>query len=142
MNRRVITRTLGIAVLISIGFTVFRLITHSKSMQTVLPSQNHVLDEAQFLFKPVFEQQGNNSYLKLMVKITSYIEPGLLDFDFEEITVIDTGDSFIYPKSFTIIEKSTNELVGMLLFESPYLKPSTPFRLKLFLYSDHDIAFP
>ena len=107
----------------------------------VLKQQERIFNESRFVFRPVVETLGNQSELKILVEVTSYIYDEILSLDFETNTMLEFEDSIIRPSEFTVIEKSNHKLVGQLIFNATDFVPSNQWAIKLFTFSDHEVLW-
>jgi len=118
-------------------FSIKNVIETNQTIKEVLTKKETILDESQFIFNPIFEKNGSNNELKILVEITSYMNPEILQFNYKEQSLIEFGNIILQPTKWTILEQSKYKVIGQLTFELN--KRVEQFKLKLFTYSDHEI---
>ena len=127
-------------------YIVFFFLNNHKSYEkaefkkTILSQKEEVLDESQFVFKPIIEEVGEKKHLKVLLEITSYINPDILELDYQEQAMLEIKDDFSLPIEWNILEKTKYKVIGQLVFKLNS-EPLNNFGLKIFTYSDHEIAW-
>ena len=107
--------------------------------KTILEQKEDVFDEAQFVFKPILEKIGTKQQLKILCEITSYMNPEILELNYEKQAMLEIDEDFSLPTEWNVLEKSKYKLIGQLIFTLNESKNLTAFGLKIFTYSDHEI---
>jgi hypothetical protein len=111
-------------------------ISHEK---IILSKKEQIIDEAQFIFNPIIEIDASQKKLKVLLEVTSYLSPDLLNIDFKEQTVLEVNAELIPPNEWRLLEKSKYKLIGQYTFDISSVDQITPFSIKLFSFSDHEI---
>ena len=128
--------------LIICAFIIFsKRVNHSKSVEkkVIFTQKEVVIDEAHFLFKPIFEKKNELEKLKVLIEITSYIDEELLHFNYKKNSMLEFNEHFLQAKEFQVIEKTNHKLIGHLIFELSKFNVTEPFGIKLFTYSDNEV---
>ena len=89
----------------------------TKKSKYLLPKQEIIIEEAKFIFKPIFEVTKESEILKILIEITSYINQDLVDLNYSKITMLECNDNFYQSIDYEIIEKTNNQLIVQLIFE-------------------------
>ena len=92
-------------------------IPNNKKSKYLLPKQEIIIEEAKFIFKPVFEVTKESEILKILIEITSYINQDLVDLNYSKITMLECEDNFYQSINYEVIEKTNNRLIVQLVFE-------------------------
>ena len=106
--------------------------------KTILTQKEQVFDESQFIFKPILEELGDKKQLKILLEITSYMNPEILELNYQNQTMLELDESFSLPSEWHIIEKGKHKIIGQLIFKLNQQNIKN-FALKIFTYSDHEI---
>ena len=110
--------------------------------QKIIRMQKEViLDEAQFIFKPVMEVNKQNVELKILLDVTSFIHPEIIEFNFKKLVVLSMADQLYSPHQFVVMEQTKDQVLGSLLFDLGPVSPTASFSLNVSVFSDHDIVF-
>jgi hypothetical protein len=138
-----IKKWVGLMVVVGICLLAMGINYTKKSVvsQIVLNQQTQVFDEAQFLFKPIYEFNETRHDLKLLISVTSYIYPELLTLDYGEMIVLEVGDQVWGADTYDILETTPHSLVVQLIFKLDSFDPSAPFGVRLFTYSDNEVRW-
>ena len=135
-----------ILLVFAIIYIVFFIFNNQESFEkndftkTNLSQKEEVLDETQFVFKPIIEEMGEEKQLKVLLEITSYMNPDILEIDYREQAMLEVKDDFSLPVEWHILEKTKYKVIGQLIFKLNS-EPLGNFGLKIFTYSDHEIAW-
>jgi hypothetical protein len=113
----------------------------TKKSKYLLPKKEIIIEEAKFIFKPVFEVTKEREILKILIEITSYINQDLVDLNYSKITMLECDDSFYQSTNYEIIEKSNNQLIVQLVFEPNNFIIKNQFTLKVFTYQENEISW-
>ena len=116
-------------------------INQKKSVEkkVIFTQKEVVIDEAHFLFKPIFEKKNELEKLKVLIEITSYIDAELLNLNYKKNSMLEFDEHFLQAKEFQVIEKTNHKLIGHLIFELSKFNVAEPFGIKLFTYSDNEV---
>ena len=113
----------------------------TKKSKYLLPKQEIIIEEAKFIFKPVFEVTKESEILKILIEITSYINQDLVDLNYSKITMLECDDNFYQSTNYEVIEKTNNQLIVQLVFEPSNFVIKNPFTLKVFTYQENEISW-
>ena len=134
---------LAICLIITFGFYGFNRYKASEInalKKTILTQKDHVFDESQFIFKPIIEEIGDKKQLKILLEITSYMHPEILELNYQKQTMLEINEEFALPVDWHVIEKSKYKIIGQLIFKINESSLKN-FGLKIFTYSDHEIIW-
>lgn len=107
----------------------------------ILNQKEVVIDETQFVFKPMVEQSGDFRTLKILCEITSYMNPEILTLDYENQTMIEINNEIMLPKSWKVMEQSNYKTIGQLIFNLEKDLSLSQFILRIFTFSDHEVIW-
>ncbi|MEK9726512.1 MAG: hypothetical protein VW397_00240 [Candidatus Margulisiibacteriota bacterium] len=130
---------LSAIVICLIGFILNYKIDSNKVIKEILPQKEQVIDEAHFVFKPIYEYNKKQKKLKLLVEITSYIHDDLLNLNYKEISMVEFNNELYKAIEYKIIEKSKHKLIANIIFNPTNFQSTQPFGIRLFTYSDNEI---
>ena len=111
------------------------------SKKIILNQKEAIIDETQFVFKPILEQSGEFRRLKILCEITSYMNPEILNLNFKNQTVIEINDEFMLPTSWRVIDQTNDKIIGQLIFNIESGVTLNTFALRIFTFSDHEIIW-
>ena len=109
--------------------------------KTILSHKEDVFDESQFVFKPILEEIGSKRQLKILCEITSYMNPEILELNYEKHSMLEVDDDISLPSKWKVLEKSKYKLIGQLIFDIESVEQLSAFGLRIFTYSDHEIIW-
>ena len=98
-----------------------------------------IIDEAQFIFKPIYEYRKKSKQMKFLVEITSYINEEIINLNYKKIAALEIEEHIFQPIDFKVIEKTNHKLIGHLVFEINKLKKNQPFGIKVFTFSENEV---
>ena len=107
----------------------------------ILSQKETVIDETQFVFKPIIEQSGELRTLKILCEITSYMNPEILKLNYETQTMIEINDEFMLPKSWKVMDQTNYNIIGQLIFDINNDVSLNQFILRIFTFSDHEVIW-
>lgn len=107
----------------------------------ILNQKEAVIDETQFVFKPMIEQSGKLRTLKILCEITSYMNPEILKLNYETQTMIEINDEFMLPKSWKVMDQTNYKVIGQLIFDIKNDVSLNQFILRIFTFSDHEVIW-
>ena len=113
----------------------------TKTSKYLLPKKEMIIEEAKFIFKPIYEVRAETQVLKVLIEITSYINQDLIELDYSKITMLEFGDNFYQSKNYEVIEKTNNRLIVQLIYRPENFLIKNPFSLKLFTYQENEISW-
>lgn len=131
---------LVVAVVVCAAALVGTRMTGSHQQPVVSLAQKvDVFDDAQFTLKPMHHPQLN--LVKVLVDITSYMDPELLTIDYQTVSMLEQSDRVVMASDFETLDSSDHSLTGYLFFYDSQFNASDPFLIKIFTYSDNEMAW-
>jgi hypothetical protein len=106
-----------------------------------LNQKEAIIDETQFVFRPILEHSGEFRTLKILCEITSYMNPEILNLNYKKQTVIEINDEFMWPTSWRVIDQTNYKIIGQLIFNIESGLSLNEFVLRIFTFSDHEIIW-
>ena len=113
----------------------------TKTSKYLLPKKEMIIEEAKFIFKPIYEVTKEYQVLKVLIEITSYINQDMVELDYSKITMLELGENFYQSKNYEIIEKTNNRLIVQLIYKPEKFLIKKPFSIKLFTYQENEISW-
>ena len=109
---------------------------------TPFKQKEQIIDEAQFVIKPIAHIYKDRIVLNVDMSITSYMATDILDIPFKSQVVLNIGDQVVLAEDWDVATESKYQRAGTLTFQLDRAVSLASFMLTIITFSDNEITWP